>query len=590
MIAKLLYSALLIALTAFAGVELYRVWLDPRLYIGRFDYASTEETTGDKGQAFALQVGLAHALLFRHLQDFNQRGQEGTSDTTYDLSAKDQLGAMEDGLAKLEVTYQDVDVGKLLASLRKALRQPNEVTGAVTKVDGIVRATVSWPQAPMVGGKAERAFHTEARSTDGGAARQVACGIAFAQIADRSPRIADLGRPRFCQWVDVLSGFSAFSTKQTETGIVDDDAPGILNLRRQLNGLFTMGDRFPDVYRLRADLTDLLPAKDRRPLLAESQNDRLTYAMLTDPTLKALPVADRRLRAFAIARPAILLEGDKLTDVRENWRSELTPNATAISRASASVGVLRSDDSYVATAFRIGKGLIVTVRFALIGGSPPIGAETDRRPASGDPRIAGMSFCSTDDATTPCSEGHSFPIKEVVYDGEKDGSYLAILRIDDSGPSPRLDFRDGEAADSALIDAYAYIIGYPTNSGGGVPPVVMNELIGDRPGRKRLLPGRTLGFETDVAVSGVPVGAQLTTDINTAPGTAGAPLIDLATGRVIGVHIGGRWDEERGKFTYAEVVTKDLIAKLQAALAPKPAPTPRPPPPAPVAPVAPLPE
>jgi hypothetical protein len=57
--------------------------------------------------------------------------------------------------------------------------------------------------------------------------------------------------------------------------------------------------------------------------------------------------------------------------------------------------------------------------------------------------------------------------------------------------------------------------------------------------------------------------AIITTDISTSGGTAGSPLIELLTGRVIGMSYAGQWQGERGKFAYADPIPRpalDLIA------------------------------
>lgn len=554
MLVKLLYSALLAVVALAATGELVRIWTDRRLYIGPFDYASAEGDADAKGKAFGLQVGLAHTLIFRQLQDYNRRGEDGTSDATYNIGADEQLAAFKDKLEDFALTYQNVNIGQLLSGLRKSLSQPNEVSGAVTKADGRLWARVAWPSAPAIGGKAEPSFLTDLREDDAAAARQVACGIAWAQVALKSPAIADMGRTRFCQWAEALGIYSALKARPSATAAQD-----IAGRRDDLKRMAAAGVRFPDIYRLRADLTDLLPPADRLALLVEAQNDRLTYALLTDPTIQKLRPDERRLVAFALARPAIRMEDGQLADVRDNWRSILDPHADAIKRAAAAIGTLRhGDDQFRATAFRVRHDLIVTVGFSLNNRERPPGAET----AGADPRIADLTFCASDNALNGCPDKERLAVTEVVLEGGPD-SRIAVLRIGDMGPAEILQLRDTARPADTLVDQYAYIIGFPIEDSAW-PQAFSHALLAGRSGIKRLLPGRTLTLEGDPA--GAKKGRMITTDINTSVGTAGAPLVDLLTGRVIGVHMGGRWDEKKGKFTFAEMITPEFAAELQTVL------------------------
>jgi len=61
------------------------------------------------------------------------------------------------------------------------------------------------------------------------------------------------------------------------------------------------------------------------------------------------------------------------------------------------------------------------------------------------------------------------------------------------------------------------------------------------------VPGRIVSVEkdSDSAVH------RIVSDISTTSGTAGGPLVDLQTGRVLGIHYGGQWGDNKGKFALA---------------------------------------
>lgn len=571
MLTKLCYTLLLLVVMTLSGTEIWRVWRDPRLYIGKFDMAADNGDSDAKSKLFARKVGLAHAVIARELKDYNDRGAGGTSDTTYGIGDADQLFDFKDNLADLALTYQDVDIGKLLAGVRKSLRQPNEVSGAVTELDGQFRVAVNWPRAPTVEGVKSTSFLTDPRASDAGAARQVACAIIWAQIARGSAPEAKMGRSGFCQWVEALHDYAALVVKQTETGIDTVAQEKILQRRTQLAGLIASG--FPGVYRLRADLTDLLPPAGRRDLLVQAQKDRLDYALLTDPGLKDLSESDRRLKAFALARPAIVMKGGELTATGDNWKSVLEPAKGQIADVARTVGAIRAEgEGYRASGFHIGSGLVITAKFALNGAKRPRGAELK---SGGDIRVAGLSFCTADRALADCPPAENLPITEVVYVGDED-SNIAILRVRDD-KQPGLLLRDTAAAPEALVDQYIYMLGYPGGPSQGVPSAFYDDLIGDEWGLKRLMPGRSVALGDVRDARPLKGAARITLDINSTAGTAGAPIIDLTTGRVIAVHLAGLWDEKKGKFAFAEIISPEVVAAIQNALAPPPETPPLPP-------------
>ena len=567
MLVKLLYSALLAVVALAAAGELLRVWTDQRLYIGAFEVAAAG-AGGEGGAAFAAQVGLAHALIFHQLQEYNQRGIGGTSDTTYNIAPDEQARVFENKFADLALTYQDVNIGQLLSSLRKSLAQPNEVSGAVTELGGQSWARVIWPRAPAVGGKAESAFLTDTRPDLPGSVHQVACSIAWAQVASdkadgNKAAIAAMGRSRFCRWSEALDVYSRLLAKKQDVALA-----AIAPWRSELKAMADAGVRFSDIFRLRADFTDLLAPGERRPLLPEAQDDRLQYALLTDPEIQKLPPDVRRLHAFGLARPALALEAGKLGGLRDNWRSVLEPYAKSIARSAAAVGSLRRGDASIgrSTAFRIRSDLVMTVRYALAPVLDDVPVQVPDATDPPDPRTAGLSFCEADSAVGHCPPEKRFAVTGVVVDGGPD-SFIVVLRIEQRGPADFLLLRDTSAAREDLIDQYAYIVGYPYHD-TRVPPVLLETLLGNTPGIKRLLPGRTLGFVPEPRPP--PKAPVFTTDISTLGGTGGGPLVDLVSGRVIGVHFAGEWIDEKGKFSSSELITPELVKTIEEALKPAP--------------------
>jgi glutamyl endopeptidase len=101
---------------------------------------------------------------------------------------------------------------------------------------------------------------------------------------------------------------------------------------------------------------------------------------------------------------------------------------------------------------------------------------------------------------------------------------LALLRLAPADPHPP-PLALGACAPGDRVAA----IGYPSGGLAHYDPAEVVRLFGDRLDIKRLAPG------TITAVH----GDRIDHDCTTLGGSSGSPLVDLATGAVVGVHYGG---------------------------------------------------
>jgi hypothetical protein len=77
---------------------------------------------------------------------------------------------------------------------------------------------------------------------------------------------------------------------------------------------------------------------------------------------------------------------------------------------------------------------------------------------------------------------------------------------------------------------FVYTVGYPGND-SRLPKEVLALILGDASGVKRLSPG--------AIIPELSSGDRIGNDCTTTGGSGGGPLVDLETGRVIGVHCFG---------------------------------------------------
>jgi hypothetical protein len=310
---------------------------------------------------------------------------------------------------------------------------------------------------------------------------------------------------------------------------------------------------FPDIYRLRADLLDLLPEGERTVAeLVDAQEDRLRYAMLS-PELVTLPEETKRMAALALARPAILLEEGKPKSARENWAGLLGRHTSDIAAAASATGIIiNRNGQRGGTGFIVAPGVMMTTTFVMdIALQLPKEAGSERAP----------QLCLGQSAKN-C--GTSLQMGDILYKDEQKGSKLVLVELRNHDPvvNPPLALAETPAPNT-VTGRYAYIIGYPEYD-ARMPSEFVQRLLGPQPGQKCLMPGRVLAFGTGpLSGSGVEPNQVITTDISTSGGTAGGPLIDLLTGKVIGLSYAGVWKGERGKFAYAQPISVSILGVIE---------------------------
>jgi hypothetical protein len=381
-------------------------------------------------------------------------------------------------------------------------------------------------------------------------AAYIACSITWARAAS----LAAFPRAQVCDFVAALGDLYSLEEKaSTAAGLDAEQTEAVRRRAAMLRSHYGESAVLPDIYRLRADLLDLLPeAKRNSSEVVEAQEDRLRYAMLSSE-LKALPEETRRIVAFAMARPAIQLDEGVLKDMHENWAGLLKRRTAEIGSAAAATGlVLGANDWPVGTGFIVGPGVMMTVGYVM---------DLARKAANGDksPRLCLGS------SAADC--GNSLPTGAILYDGRQDNSDLVLVELKDHDPDlvPFLVIADPLPEPNTVVGHYAYVIGYPFQVDDTSEPAEFTKrLLGEtevRKGRKRLMPGRILAFRRLMfpAPPGTVETNLFTSDLSATAGTAGGPLMDLETSKVIGVHSLGRWYPTRGMFSFAEPIRRGAL-------------------------------
>lgn len=573
---KLFYTLLLVILIAVLAWEIHQVWKDETVHIGAIDVVDDDGRNTEASSVFPARVIAAQQLLSKHIQDYQENhGLDDVSDTTYLSQNSSKFKAPDAALDRFELNVQNVNLSQLFTVLRNGLRSPDEISGKVISDSGIYVAAMSWPRAPRISDppshesangdssmvrepeedvgveNVESSLGPESRSgisptlqmtsflTPAGTSLQdsamlVASSIAWGRASARDEQIASIPREQFCDFALCLHKlYSISALRLNRKSLSDETVDEIRLLAARIERHYESKRLFAELYRLRADILDLIPEDTRLPIeYLDAQEDRIRYT-ITNSKFSGMTERKKTIHALAEARPALVLDSDgRPKRIPDNWKSLLKRRLDTIQIAALATGSihLNSDrelnnlDNLVGTGFVIAPGLMATATHVL-----DIAKENESfvlRLQSGGNTITelpiGKAILST--STIDANEGAD----------------ISILKLTNHDPliHPPLDLFDPKPTPNEFQSRYGYIIGFPAID-RRLPTDSQEVLIGDDEGLKRILPGRILSFgpseffPNDKTI--------LTTDISTSGGTSGAPLIDLSTGRLIGVHIGGRF-------------------------------------------------
>jgi hypothetical protein len=457
---KMLYSGLICVILAILFRELYLVWLDDTVYIGSFNVISEG---GEKDEAagadFAKRILGAQAILSRQLLDYQKRGgPESPTDATYTLPGSSSLALPPEALKGVDITIQNVNLREVFSAIRKGFSAPNEVTGHVTKGAGSVFAAVEWPRAPTPVNGEERLtqFLAPSQGDMQSSAAYIACSLSWARAGQVKGGLANVPRVQFCDFARALGELYALSDKaSTPDGLSDSEAALVRKRAAELRAHYGSTNILSDLYRLRADLLDLIPERLRNiNELVEGQEDRLSYAMLS-PGLQKLSDSDRRFAAQALARPAIALFGGKLVDIPHNWANLLSRRGSDIARVAQSTGVLvtkkvtdKEDPMPWGTAFVVAPNLAVTTAHV---------ARAITEDTINNGRSSSVCFGSS---IKDCKE--SLSIGRVIFRGEVDKEDIAVVELLNHDPVliPPLPIADPLPEPNVIVGRYAYIVGF----------------------------------------------------------------------------------------------------------------------------------
>jgi hypothetical protein len=255
------------------------------------------------------------------------------------------------------------------------------------------------------------------------------------------------------------------------------------------------------------------------------------WPMLLEPSA-LLPASP--WTAWIAERPVLLIRDGTFGRPPVGWpmlhdrREDIEAALRAVGRLSGAEGNF--------TAFAVARGLILAMRSTVS--------------ADG---VQGMTVDFGDD---PTATPHPFAVTGVerVIKGSG-GQPIALLRTEDVAsdgtPFPK-PLRLAGAPPSSLERRRVYVAGFPTADLNRARELGVEAAFAEGGAAKRLQPGQVLGLDGD--------GTTLRHDCLTLRGNGGSPVVDLATGVVLGIHYSTMWSQyKRGNAVPAWDVA-DLLA------------------------------
>jgi hypothetical protein len=123
----------------------------------------------------------------------------------------------------------------------------------------------------------------------------------------------------------------------------------------------------------------------------------------------------------------------------------------------------------------------------------------------------------------------AFVVREVLHIEDDDGPDFAFLRVERTGPSGALSASLRAATKAVDAQQYVATVGYPAADSRIPEQELMSRLFGDKYNVKRLAPGQVMRLADELVMH----------DCSTLGGNSGSPIVDLATGDVLGLHFSG---------------------------------------------------
>jgi hypothetical protein len=572
--AKLIYSAILLFVAGVLIFEVIRIWSVSLVYIGEFKYyldAKPDEARAQTMRALilyhkrTLSDGFSRELERRRKLLAAANGQpvssqpSGHLDGVYLPKGGMPISDSVSAFSNVELTVQGINFTQILTALRRTVSPPNEVTGMVGRMGDKVTAMVRWPRAPVRSDgllAPSDTFAVEGARDDGELAFDIACSLIWIEsVADTNSKLVGIDRTTFCTFARAWSDMAAIRARRSKHLPLSDADVTTLNLARQIvSGVIDQRLGFPEAHRLRAEIILLLPKPTE-----EDKAQRVGDLAAAEPETAPPPENPMELEAIISTQTRPALEVTKtriaVTDAGM-WAGELREDDAKVLSAAAAVGFLRggrrTELPFSGTGFVVGRDMIATADYVIdfLAGTKRLG------PLEGP----AVEFVVADGVGSAASD--SFRVTEILalLPGDAARPRMAILRVprlEAAGHKPIKIAAPGDLPAGMKIG----VLGFPSFD-ARVPQIILQQVFRNSFGEKRLMPGQIIE-----PTGGGGEGADLSHDAATIGGVGGGPIINLETGEVIGIHLGGTViDTGKANFGTSMTTALPVSTRLQLGL------------------------
>ncbi len=230
----------------------------------------------------------------------------------------------------------------------------------------------------------------------------------------------------------------------------------------------------------------------------------------------------------------------------EVWRDRLTKAAPVLAKAARAVGRIELENNprfdWVGTGWLVRPDIIVTNRhvaseFGRLSGESFV----FQKGPNGAQMSTSLDFLQ--EFGNPARR--SFPVARILHIEDEDGPDLAFLQLSGSGIADQIQ-PYGQAAAKQLVA----VIGYPARDSRIPDADLMERLFGNVYDKKRLAPGQLIGVQE----------GELTHDCSTLGGNSGSVVLDVETGKAVGLHFAGRF--LKANFAVTADILEDRLRRI----------------------------
>lgn len=252
--ARALYTVLLLSLAGFCLREAWLTWNDNTIEYGTFAATKDGQNTDAAGNTFRRLIVQQQRRLFQLYQPDSKLSKAGEfrapGEAIHIRSLSDLGDVPRSLLDDLKIEAAGVNVTSVVSTLRRWVRQPNEITGSVDQVGNTFYVTASWPRAPERSGwgTEARTFVLPPYSDIEAASFDAGCRIFLARIAAADSIWREVAENDFCAFSRALAAFKDY-VRQRDRALTDDEkktarekylVPAQLEIDRLLQGGTTL--------------------------------------------------------------------------------------------------------------------------------------------------------------------------------------------------------------------------------------------------------------------------------------------------------------------------------------------------------------